>query len=84
MKTTIDYPQSLVDLLQESPVELEKEMRFALGVKLYELKRIPSGMAAQLAGTTRVDFLLQLGRFGVAAIDVDETELSKDVANAEI
>ncbi len=81
MKLTIDYPETLPDLLQETPAELENEMRTALAVKLFELKRIPSGIAAQLAGITRVDFLLQLSKFGVSAIDMDDDELSRDVGN---
>lgn len=81
MKMSIDYPESLPDLLQESRVELEREMRAALAAKLFELKRIPSGIGTQLAGISRTDFLLQMSKFGVAAIDMDEDELSRDVGN---
>lgn len=38
--------------------------------------------AASLVGTARVDFLLELHRYGVAVIDMDEAELASDVANA--
>jgi len=46
------------------------------------MKRISSGLAAQLAGIDRVTFLLNLHRYGVAMIDLTEEELISDLANA--
>ena len=54
----------------------------AMAVKLYELKRLSSGMAAQLAGVSRVEFLLELHRFGVPVIDLTGEEVASDAANA--
>lgn len=81
MQLIIEYPESLPDALQETPAELEKEMRAALAVKLFEMKRIPSGIAATLAGTDRVSFLMGLSRYGVPAIDLTKEELEGDIAN---
>ncbi len=82
MKLTIEYPETLPDLLQQEPGDLEEEMRGALAAKLYEMKRIPSGVAAQMAGVNRVDFLLRLSKYGVAAIDMAHQELIRDIKNA--
>jgi len=46
-----------------------------MAVKLFEMKRISSGVAAQLAGIDRVSFLLNLHRYGVPMIDLTEAEL---------
>ena len=54
----------------------------AMAVKLYEMKRISSGTAAALAGVERVEFLLDLLRYGVAAIDLSTDELQADLDNA--
>jgi predicted HTH domain antitoxin len=54
----------------------------AMAVKLFEMKRLSSGMAAKLAGMPRVTFLLSLHRYGVAMIDLDEDELREDLSNA--
>lgn len=54
----------------------------AMAVKLYEMKRLSSGMAATLAGVSRVAFLGDLRHYGVAVIDLSEEELATDVANA--
>lgn len=50
----------------------------AMAVKLFEMKQISSGMAARLAGVERVTFLLNLYRYGVAMIDLTESELARE------
>lgn len=82
MKLIIDYPERLPDALQQTRDEFERDAKMAMAVKLFEMKRLSSGMAAQLAGMDRVSFLLNLHRYGVATIDLDESELQADVENA--
>jgi predicted HTH domain antitoxin len=78
----IDYPETLPDALQQTREQFEQEAKMAMAVKLFEMKRISSGLAAQLAGIDRVTFLLNLHRYGVAMIDLTEEELISDLANA--
>ncbi|QPB72171.1 UPF0175 family protein [Magnetovirga frankeli] len=54
----------------------------AMASKLYEMGKLSSGMAAQMLGMGRVEFLMQLGQYGVALIDLDEDELAGDLSNA--
>jgi predicted HTH domain antitoxin len=82
LQLRIDYPDTLPDALQETREQFESEAKMAMAVKLFEMKRISSGMAAALIGMQRVDFILALHRFDVAAIDLDEYELLSDVHNA--
>ena len=46
------------------------------------MKRLSSGMAAALVGISRVQFLAELGRYGVPVIDLSVADLESDVANA--
>ena len=82
MQLVVEYPSSLPDVLQETPEQFEREARMAMVVKLFEMKRLSSGMAAELVGMDRVSFLLNLHRYGVPMIDLDETELLSDMNNA--
>ncbi|HZD57784.1 MAG TPA: UPF0175 family protein [Anaerolineales bacterium] len=78
----ISYPDDLLLSLKESPAEFEAEARLLLAVKLYELGKVTTGMAARLAGLGRVAFILSLARFGLSPIGVDPEELSADLDNA--
>ena len=78
MQLVIDYPPSLPDMLQQSRKQFEQEARMAMAVKLFEMKRLSSGMAAKLVGMDRVPFLLNLSDYGVSMIDLDEEELQSD------
>jgi predicted HTH domain antitoxin len=82
MQLTVNFPDTLPDLLQETKEQFEFEAKMALAVKLFEMKRISSGMAASLVGIPRTTFLLNLHKYGVPMIDLDEEELLSDVKNA--
>jgi len=78
----IEYPPNLPDILQTTRQNFEKEAIMAMAAKLFEMKRLSSGMAAKLAGLERVDFLMNLHRFNVPMIDLEEDELLSDMQNA--
>jgi predicted HTH domain antitoxin len=80
---TIEYPEEVRLSLNLQSDQMADEIRMAAAAKLFELGRLSSGRAAQLAGVPRVRFLQELGRFGVASITIDEAELVQDIANAK-
>ncbi len=82
MQLMVNFPDTLPDLLQETKEQFAFEAKMALAVKLFEMKRISSGMAASLVGIPRTSFLLNLHKYGVPMIDLDEDELLSDVKNA--
>ena len=53
-----------------------------LAVKLYEMGRVSTGIAAQLAGMGRVAFMFELARFGLSPMGQEPEELAQDYANA--
>lgn len=79
MELVVQIPQSLPDALQSTPEEFAREARMAMAVKLYERRRLSSGMAAQLAEVSRVEFLLTLRHYGVPVMDIFMDELASDV-----
>ena len=82
MQLIIEYPKLLPDALQQTRADFEQEAKMAMAVKLFEMKRLSSGIAARLAGMDRATFLLSLHRYGVAMIDLDAEELFADLENA--
>ena len=74
----VEYPDAIPASLNQSRQEFEIEARHAMAAKLYELGRLTSGQAANLAGVNRADFLLSCERMGVAAVEWDENEIEAE------
>lgn len=72
-----------VNLGLRSRRELSDEVRLLLAVKLFELERLSSGRAAELAGMDRETFLLTLPRYGVPAVNWTDEEIQAE-ADADL
>jgi predicted HTH domain antitoxin len=85
MKGTIkiEYPEYLANTLRLSEKDFESEMKITSLVKLYELGKVSSGVAAQVLGLSRLDFLELLGKYKVSFLsEYDTNGLTDDVENA--
>ncbi len=83
MKTaTIDYPNEVRLSLGLTDEQFVNEIRMMAAIKLFELGRLSSGHAAELAGISRIRFLHELERYGVTTSSLSEDDLLHDVANA--
>ena len=79
----IEYPESLANNLRLSEKDFQSEIKISSMVKLYELGRVSSGVAAQVLGLSRVDFLELLARYNVSVLGGYNTdELNEEIANA--
>jgi predicted HTH domain antitoxin len=78
----IDIPEEVLISLKQTPDGFSRELCLLAAVKLFELGRLSSGRAAQLAGITRVEFLNILGRYQVSPFTLSAEELAQDVQNA--
>ncbi|MGD2087077.1 MAG: UPF0175 family protein [Candidatus Aminicenantes bacterium] len=63
--------------------EFADEIKKISLIKLYELGKISSGMAAKVLGISRVDFIELLGKYKVSIFPYeDKEELLEDLKNA--
>ncbi len=73
----IDVPEGVLLAEKADAQSFGREIRLLAAVKLYELGRLSSGRAAELAGMSRVEFLLTLGRYQVFPLTSELQELEK-------
>ncbi len=80
---SINYPESLAFSLKMENHEFKSEIKIISLIKLYELGKISSGLAAKLLNIKRVDFLELLGKYNVSYFHKGlENEIESDLANA--
>ena len=59
--------------------ELNQNIRLMAALKMFELGKVSSGKAAELAGMTRVQFLETCGQYGVSVFNYPAEELEKEL-----
>jgi predicted HTH domain antitoxin len=79
----IDVPERILLAEKTDEASFAREMRLLTALKLYELGRLSSGRAAELAGMPRVEFLLTLGRYKVFPFEAELRDLEADRATGD-
>ena len=79
---TIDYGDEVLLALGLSPEQFREEAKILIAVKLYEMGRLSTGAAAQLAGVPKPLFLTKLADYGVDTFDLSDEELRRDMTDA--
>ncbi|MBW4482223.1 MAG: UPF0175 family protein [Tildeniella torsiva UHER 1998/13D] len=76
----IDIPEAvfLADGIDEAT--FAQELRVLAAVKLYELGRLSSGRAAELADMSRVEFLSNLNKYKVFPLESELLDLEESLA----
>jgi predicted HTH domain antitoxin len=76
----IDIPEKVLLAEKTDEVSFARELRLLAAIKLYELGRLSSGRAAELAGISRVEFLLTLERYKVFPLETELRDLEQSHA----
>ncbi len=78
----IQYPTEILSALGKEAEEFEEEARLLLALKYYETGKLSTGLAAQLAGIPRSQFISLLGEHGLSPFGETLEELEESLENA--
>lgn len=77
---SIEYPDYLANSMRLNKEDFGKEVKLSALVKLFELGKVSSGIAAKVLNISRIEFLDLLSKYHVSFLHSDD--LSQDIENA--
>jgi predicted HTH domain antitoxin len=75
----VAYPEDLPQALQLTQEETAAQIRLMAALKMFELGKLSSGKAAELAGLSRVEFLEACGRYRVSPFNYPAEEVEGEL-----
>lgn len=75
----IKYPSGFEHAVHMTKEEIEHHIRLMAALKMFELGKISSGKAAELAGMSRVEFFEACGRYKVSLFNYTDEEVEEEV-----
>ena len=77
---SIEYPDYLANSMRLNKEDFGKEVKLSALVKLFELGKVSSGIAAKVLNISRIEFLELLSKYNVSFLHSDD--LAQDIENA--
>ena len=75
----IKYPTGFEHAVHMTKEEMEQHIRLMAALKMFELGKITSGKAAELAGMSRTEFLEACGRYRVSVFNYSDEEVGEEI-----
>ena len=76
---SLKYPDDFELAVQTTPEEFEAQIRLMAALKMFELGKLSSGKAAELADMSRVEFFEMCGRYRVSIFNYPPEELEAEL-----
>lgn len=76
---TFEVPEGALSALRLSPLEFVKEMRVAAALLWYSQGEISQSKAAEIAGSSRAEFIDELAHRRIPAVQVTPEELNEEM-----
>lgn len=79
---TIELPEQIQQALNRTTGEMSRDVKLYAALMLYQLGKLSSGMAAQMAEISRVEFLYLCGEYGISVFQYTPEELEAELNHA--
>ena len=76
---SLPYPDDLLITSGKGPQALEEELAFLLAVKLFEVRRLSLGKAAEFCRMGKLRFMFELGRMKVPVMNLDDDQIADEL-----
>lgn len=73
-------PEDILYTLNETKNDFINTMKFYTAMELYKLQKLSMGKASELAGMNKIDFMFELGKYDIPAINYDTDDFQDEVA----
>ena len=78
--TAFGVPEGFEHAVHLTREEVDQHIRLMAALKMFELGKLSSGKAAELAGMTRIEFIEACARYGVSVYNYGPDELDDELA----
>ena len=75
----LSYPDDLEQAVNLTPEEMTAQVFLMAALKMFELGKLSSSKAAELAGISRVEFLGACGRYHIPIFNYSPEEMSEEI-----
>jgi len=74
-----NIPQDILYTLNETQSDFIQKMRLYAAMELYKIQKLSMGKASELADMNKIDFMFELGKYGIPAINYDVDDFMEEV-----
>jgi len=75
----LNVPEEILYTLNETKTDFIKQMKLYTAMELYKIQKLSMGKASELAEMNKVDFMFELGKYGIPVINYDEDDFKEEV-----
>ena len=74
----INIPEDILYTLNETKNDFIRKMRLYAAMELYKMQKLSMGKASELAEMNKIDFMLELGKYEIPAINYDVDDFKEE------
>ncbi len=76
---SVELPETIQQALNRTSGEMGRDVKLYAALMLYQLGKLSSGLASEMAGLTRVEFLELCGEYGISVFQYSPDELAAEL-----